>query len=231
MNRFFQQPQNGKAVLSKEDAHHLTRVLRKNTGDTLEIAWEGCAWEGSIESVSPCVIALGKPLPSTEPPYALHLIQAIAKGDKMDWIIQKAVELGVTSIQPVRTEHGDVKLDGPRAQKRSVHWQNVAEAAAKQSKRCIIPKVEEIRSLQEALTRYGHLPQLVFHKKAEAASWPQPGPAVVWIGPEGGFSAAEIMKLTEAGAQILSLGPRILRTETAGLCALSVLQYNNGAFV
>lgn len=229
MNRFFAQPHNGLAELSKDDAHHLTRVLRAREGDPVEVAWEGKSWQGVVETTDPCVIRIDHELASNEPPVDVILVQALAKADKMDWIVQKAVELGVATIYPVQTRYADVKLDDARAQKKVQHWQKVAEAAAKQSKRSRIPVVHPVGSLKDAATALAHTRRLVLYEKETAPlTFPEKRPTSLFIGPEGGFSEEEIHSLAGAGAEIASLGPRILRTETAGLCALSIVQYEIG---
>lgn len=229
MNRFFAPPANGEAVLTKEDAHHLLRVLRAKTGDSVEIAWEGRAWRGRISSSDPCTVTLEEELPSVESPVSIVLVQALAKGDKMDWIVQKAVELGVTGVIPVRTRYADVKLNKERAEKKWQHWQNIAEAAAKQSKRAQIPTISEVCTLEEAAALQKDTKMILLHEKSETPFAIEAVPAVtLFVGPEGGFSDEEAGFLKVQGAQVMQLGPRILRTETAGMAAISILQYEMG---
>lgn len=229
MSRFFAKPVQGAAILSKEDAHHLTRVLRAQIGDRIEIAWEGQAWQGTLESVEPAVVRLQEELPSAEPDLSIVLVQALAKSDKMDWIVQKAVELGVDRVLPVRTRYSDVRLDESRAEKKREHWQKVSEAAAKQSGRSRIPEVQKPAGLAEAVAQLPGYRMLVFHEKADSQlRFEKAEPTAVFIGPEGGFSEEEIALLAASGAEICRLGPRILRTETAGPAAIAIIQYETG---
>lgn len=232
MSRFFARPDGETAALSKEDSHHFIRVLRARPGDPVEIAWEGKAWEGTLETLEPCVVRIGKEIPSNEPFLDSTLVQALAKGDKMDWIIQKAVELGVSRIIPIRTRYADVKLDGARAEKKQVHWQRISEAAAKQSGRSRIPAVYPVLTLSEAIEEIGPVRLLVLHEKGVEPFLPKKHqPVALFVGPEGGFSDEEISLLQGHKAIICRLGPRILRTETAGLAGLSIVQYEAGDFL
>ena len=169
-----------------------------------------------------------------ELPSPVVLFQGLPKGDKMELIIQKAVELGVSEIVPMRTRRTVVKPDEKRAQAKTARWQAIAEAAAKQSKRGILPRVGHIRAFKEAVAYAGSLDVLLFpYELAEDMARTRsvidgisPGASVgIFIGPEGGFAEEEVMLAREAGAQPITLGRRILRTETAGLVVLSWLVY------
>lgn len=228
MYRFFAEVEGEEAVLSKEDSHH-ARVLRCQEGDTVEIAHDGRAWTGTIASMaSPVRVTLTGEAASNEPPVSLHLIQALAKGDKLDWVIQKATELGCASVTMVSTAHADVKLQGDRAEKRRTHWQGVAEAAAKQCRRSRIPEVHGPIPLREAAENAGR-PLLFCHETSETPLGTLDAQeATVCIGPEGGFSKEEVETLLALGAKPVSLGPRILRTETAAIAVLALLQHTIG---
>lgn len=231
MNRFFAEPIDGVATLSMADTHHLKRVLRAKVGDAVEIAHEGTAYTGEIVSLEPAVtVRISGTASAGEPPLEIRLYQAFAKGDKMDWIVQKTVELGVTSIHPFFSVFTDVKLNAERAEKKREHLQQVAVAAAKQCKRSRIPTVHSPLKIQEAIAEAADTHILFCYEKAEYPldKMTAKGPISVFIGPEGGFSFEEVNHFEEAGAQTVSLGPRILRTETAGMAMLAILQYQWG---
>lgn len=162
-----------------------------------------------------------------ESPRAIHLAQAISKGDRMEWVMQKAVELGVASIMPLFTSHCVVKLDMARLAKKQAQWQAIAIAACEQSGRNVVPIVHAPCSLDVYLRSCDATMKLVLHPFA-ANSWrnykDSVGDIALLIGPEGGLSDEEVGLAREYGFQSLCLGPRILRTETAAITALSVLQ-------
>lgn len=231
MNRFFAQPEGETATLSAADTHHLKRVLRARIGDAVEIAHNGHAYTGEIVALDPLGrVRITGEAASGEPELVIRLVQALVKGDKMDWIVQKAVELGVTSIQPVSTRYSDVKLTGERAAKKVEHWQHVAEAAAKQCKRSRIPGVFFPKPLAQAIEEAKGSRIVFCYEKAEESLFGlhNETPIHVFIGPEGGFSEEEVLLFKEAGARPVSLGPRILRTETAGIVALTLIQCQAG---
>ena len=172
--------------------------------------------------------------PEYELPCDLYLFQCIPKGDKMDMIVQKAVELGAAGIVPVESARCIVKLDAKKAEKRQARWQQIAEGAAKQSRRMRIPAVERVMSFREALERAGELDLLLIpyelekgmKRTKEVLQEIRPGRSVgILIGPEGGFEASEVTLAESRGAVPVSLGRRILRTETAGMALLSVLMF------
>jgi 16S rRNA (uracil1498-N3)-methyltransferase len=218
-------------------AAHLLRVLRLATGDAC-VLFNGDGHDydarivaadkrgGEVEIVAARVVG-------TESPLHIVLLQGIARGEKMDWILQKATELGVAGFLPVNSERSEVKLDGDRAAKRLAHWRSVVIAACEQSWRARLPDIAAPEHLGVALSR---LPaggiRLSLDPGAEATvtALPDPGglPVVVAIGPEGGWSPRDRLALSEAGFKGLRLGPRILRTETAGLAAIAALQSRFG---
>lgn len=169
-----------------------------------------------------------------ESPRAIHLAQAISKGDRMEWVVQKAVELGVTSITPLLTTHCVVKLDAERLAKKQAQWQAIAIAACEQSGRNQVPIVHSACSLNEYLQACDATIKLVLHPYA-AQSWREglwaTGDIALLIGPEGGLSEEEVIHAQTHGFESLCLGPRILRTETAAIAALSVLQALAGDLV
>ena len=173
-----------------------------------------------------------------EPDYELqnriYLFQGLPKADKMELIIQKAVELGAYSVVPVSTRRCVVKLDNKKAEKKVSRWQQIAESAAKQSKRMLVPEVHSVMTFKEALVYAKELDVLLIpyelakgmKETKELIRSIEPGKSIgVFIGPEGGFEEQEVADAMEAGAKPITLGHRILRTETAGLAVLSVLMF------
>jgi len=220
---------------------HVTKVLRLRTGESL-IVFNGSGeeYEAVISGIERRAISLligeGRQR-NVESPLELVLVQGISRGERMDYTIQKAVELGVTRIVPVNTERTMVNLKGERQVRREDHWQAIVNGACEQSGRNVVPEVSPIRSLQEWLERSGTNQgpeiRLVLHHRAEISPGGLPvpeGPVIVLIGPEGGLTPDEISAAQSAGYLSLCIGPRILRTETAALAALSVLQWLWGDF-
>ena len=172
--------------------------------------------------------------PEYELPNKLYLFQGLPKADKMELIIQKAVELGAYSVVPVSTRRCVVKLDNRKAEKKVSRWQQIAESAAKQSKRMLVPEVHSVMTFKEALAYAKELDVLLIpyelakgmKETKELIQAIEPGKSIgVFIGPEGGFEEQEVADAMEAGAKPITLGHRILRTETAGLAVLSVLMF------
>ncbi|MES2580939.1 MAG: 16S rRNA (uracil(1498)-N(3))-methyltransferase [Pseudomonadota bacterium] len=219
--------------LSISAATHATRALRLNIGDKLKL-FNGDGIDYSCELISikkSEVIAkvLASQVIENESPLNITLLQGISSGDRMDYTIQKAVELGVKAIQPISTERSVVKLNQERAQKRLEHWQNIVTSACEQSGRAFVPKILPPVNLsnwlaenpQENATRIllnpiGALKIAVLTKPA--------GEIQLLIGAEGGLSQNEINAATSQGFQSIILGPRILRTETAALTAMASMQ-------
>lgn len=217
--------------LETQPARHLVRVLRRRIGDPV-ILFNGNGREylGTIaasRSPDDCTIALTTAsMPAVESPLAITLVQAIGRGERMDWSIQKACELGVAAILPVFTERTEVKLVGQRADKRLAHWQGVAIAACEQSGRVRIPTIEA--PVQLTAANFKVSPRFYLDPTAglppNALEQPEPLKTLIAIGPEGGFTEHEIDWLKRQGFSGLRLGPRVLRTETAGPAAIAVLQ-------
>ncbi|QBR85127.1 16S rRNA (uracil(1498)-N(3))-methyltransferase [Legionella israelensis] len=166
-----------------------------------------------------------------ESPLAIHLAQAMSKGERMEWVVQKAVELGVSSIQPLVTRRCVVKLDQQRAAKKIAQWQAIAVAACEQSGRNQLPLIHPILSFEEYLAQNQDVDKLILHPQTEK-SWRHYSfnfdELSLLIGPEGGFSQDEVRQAFAAGFMPLSLGPRVLRTETAAIAAISILQAAGG---
>lgn len=229
--------QEGAALpLSAERFNYLKNVLRLRDGQTVRV-FDGKNHEADA------MLSLGKRdgflkigsvvAHSVESPLPTHLLQAMGKGEKMDWVIQKAVELGVTRITPVATERSVIELKGERADKRHARFLDIAIGACEQSGRNVLPHIDTIMPLDDALAQADAALKWVLH--------PRPGPApapliatqssaAVLIGPEGGLSDHEVEAAISAGFIPLTLGPRVLRTETAPIVALSLLQMQWGDF-
>ena len=224
----------GDVVLPEGPARHVARVLRLGEGAALRL-FDGRGREARavlVEAGRKRVVARVEAVETGggESPLTVHLGQAISKGDRMDYAIQKAVELGVAAITPLYTEHGDVRLKGEREAKKLTHWQAVAASACQQCGRATLPPVHLPVSLADWLAGRDEALRLVLHPGTTGALEPETAPAsaALLIGPEGGLSAAEVEAALATGFFPLSLGPRILRTETAPVVALSLLQHRFG---
>lgn len=238
MPRFFLETITGPAaVLGSADGRHIRRSLRMRAGDTLTvtdgIADHLCRIERfgeddtvylTVESSSPIV---------SEPALRVTLYQGLPKGDKMEWIIQKAVELGVAAIVPVATSRSVVRLDAAGGAKKQERWQKIAAEAAGQSGRGCIPAVEAPVSFAEAANRMARERTLVFFEGGgaplrELIAEKDTAPLSIFVGPEGGIAPEELDTLLTGGATAATLGKRILRCETAPLMALSVIMALSG---
>ncbi|NLJ80338.1 MAG: 16S rRNA (uracil(1498)-N(3))-methyltransferase [Firmicutes bacterium] len=245
MARFFlqkDQVDKDEVLISGEDAHHISRVLRLREGNVIECVWEvGLVHFVEITGVKKEEVA-GKILRTVktdqESPLQLTLWQSLAKGDKMDFVVQKAVELGVREIIPYVSRYTVVQLKPSQEKMRRRRWNRIAKAAAQQCERTYLPQVGETQTFPQVLANVeqrsgqGDLVLVPYEGETEKGigdlpSQP-PQSAAVLIGPEGGFHREEIEALSEKGALPVSLGPRVLRTETAGLVALSLLGYKWG---
>lgn len=243
MHRFFvEEPAMGanNITITGGDVNHIKNVLRMSVGDKI------CVINGQNNKEYYCEItALGSDTVDTriceiresdqELANEIVLFQGLPKSDKMELIIQKAVELGVHTIVPVSTDRTVVKLDAKKEANKRKRWMSISESAAKQSGRLRIPEVTQVVSFREALEMAGKMDVRLIpyelaegmEKTREIMSGIQPGQSVaVFIGPEGGFESSEIEKAREIGVQSITLGKRILRTETAGLVTLAMLVYN-----
>jgi len=216
---------------------HLTKVLRLRVGDALVLFnGEGGEYVARVAAVGrrSTRIEVGEFVEGErESPLELILLQGVSRGERMDYTVQKAVELGVTRIVPVLTERTVVNLKGERQEKRRAHWQGVVHSACEQSGRNRVPAVAALRPFAQAVAEAAGGLKLVLHHRAETSleTLPVPqGPVSLLIGPEGGLSAQEITTAEAAGFVPLRLGPRVLRTETAALAAISVLQWRWGDF-
>ena len=252
MQRFFVEPyqvqeEEHRITLSGSDLNHMKNVLRMRIGEDVWISDGGekeyhCTIEEFQEDCAVLHILYAQE-PQYELPSRIYLFQGLPKGDKMELIIQKAVELGAYAVVPVETRRCVVKLDQKKAESKRKRWQAIAESAAKQSGRAVIPEVGTVVSFKEALkdaesldvrlipyecadellTKEGQTPMeqtrrlLMDVKRGQSVG--------IFIGPEGGLEKEEVATAMEAGTRPITLGKRILRTETAGLCILSVLMF------
>lgn len=240
MHRFFiPQLYAAEMVIKDVDAKHISKVLRMQPGDKIQIVSDdgvtAIAEIVSLQADNVVVKCLEKLAESHEPSVKITLAQGLAKGEKMDFIIQKAVEMGASSVVPVAMEHSVVRLEGAKADKKVERWQKIAEAAAKQSKRDIIPQVQAVQTMQQMLANNDLLHKIIAYEcedrlglKTALQSCDNLQELLLIIGPEGGISEFELELARKNGAVPVSLGKRILRAETAGVVALSAILYETG---
>lgn len=248
MYHFFVEPSqiNDKhIIITGDDVNHIKNVIRLKVGDEISISngVDGREYRCGIAEISDsevvCTLRFIKE-EGVELPAKVFLFQGLPKGDKMEFIIQKMVELGVYEIIPVAMKRSVVKLDAKKAVAKTARWQGIAEAAAKQSRRAIVPRVHEVMCYQEALLYAEHMEvklvpyemeetldeasgmegtrRLIDHIKPEQS-------VAIFIGPEGGFEECEIQEAIKCGMKPITLGRRILRTETAGMTVMAWILY------
>ncbi len=236
MPRFFiDGTADGRAYIAGADALHIAKALRMRPGEALTLCdGKGTDFEGVLETVTDrqVTVRITVSRPSqAEPTLAVTLYQGLPKGDKMDWIVQKAVELGVTAVVPVATRRSVARLEG-KADKKQERWQRIAAEAAGQCGRGILPAVERPLSWNQALSRLSGEPALVFYegggRPLRELVTPSTRRLSVFVGPEGGFDPEEIDAFRRQGGGVATLGPRILRCETAPLAALTLLMHLSG---
>ena len=237
MHRFFADENgivNGVAQLEAEDAQHASRVLRLQPGDEVTLFCEGEAYAAVIDSFDNGVsVRVGDKLKSPEATVRVTLYQGVPKGDKMDFIVQKCTEGGIHRIVPVNMPRCVAKLDGKDDKKRA-RWQRIAREAAKQAFRPVTPEIAPVVSMKQ-------LPQLLSQHQLVLAPWedehalslrqvisPDVTDVAIIIGPEGGMSEEDMAHFRTCGAQSVTLGPRIFRTETAGLASLIAIMTLTG---
>lgn len=226
--------------LPREAGAHAVRVLRLKAGDgVILFNGDGREYPARLVDDAPRTVNVrveDMHVPGRESPLHITLVQALARGEKMDWIIQKATELGVARIWPVTSERSEVRLDGIRGDKRLQHWRAVAIAACEQCGRNVVPEIRSPESLAAMLiarpsvnteTRWMLHPSGATRLRDAA---PASANLLLAIGPEGGFGDTDLAALRGAGFGALALGPRVMRTETAGLAAIAALQARYGDF-
>lgn len=242
MHRFFidrSHIKNDKFYIYGDDAKHIGKVIRLRTGDTIELCdLEGTDYIGVISHIDKDVVsgAVVKSYPSiSEPSCKITLYQGLPKGDKMDTIIQKTVELGVYSVVPVITERTIARFKEPSAiEKKLRRWQRIAKEAAKQSKRAIIPSVKDPISFTEGINRQHELKIFFWEEERDVslkeilASTHSTEDVGIFVGPEGGFSTDEAEYAKKKEWHIATLGPRILRTETVSMASISAIMFYLG---
>jgi 16S rRNA (uracil1498-N3)-methyltransferase len=223
-------------ALAPEAAQHVGKALRLKTGDTITVFdGRGGEYEAAIQRMDKerVDIKVGAFRDvETESPLHIGLVQGLPEADKMDWIIQKAVELGVWWIQPMVCDRSVVRLSGERAARREAHWRRVAIAACEQSGRNRIPEVRPTLGFQSWIAMPASTPRWALVPGAEplAAKSAPEGPLELVVGPEGGFSEREHDLVISQGCQPVALGPRVLRTETAPIAALAAMHALWGDF-
>lgn len=224
--------ENSRMQLSGATGHYIGRVLRRRIGDRV------CLFNGSGGEYEAQIVAINRGVIDIEvlqyrvgvlpSPLSVHLGLAISRGDRMDWAIQKATELGVRTLTPLLSEHGEVKLSAERMAKKCGHWQQIAISACEQCGRNDIPQIQASLALDDWLRQADPadlcLALAAGGKPLQHWSEPRPGSLKLLIGPEGGLSDSELQRASVAGFEIAALGPRILRTETAPVVALSLAQ-------
>lgn len=222
-------------VLNEDQAHYAGRVRRLRPGDRLRLFnGDGGEFEATVESVARrrFVVAVGDYVAlEAESPLRITLLQGISRGDRMDFVIQKATELGVHRISPVTTERSVVKLGPEKLEKRARHWARIAQSACEQCGRNRVPVIDEAADLPARLRAEECGQRLLLHRgsdKALGSIAPGTGAIELLIGPEGGLTEAERELASASGFTACTLGPRILRTETAAIAALAVLQSRAG---
>lgn len=241
MSHFFissSQVTGGILTIVGDDVNHMKNVLRMREGERFSAADElGMCYECSVDTLEKHQVTarILETYPgNTELSSKLYLFQGLPKSDKMEWIIQKAVELGVYAVVPVMTKRSIVKLDAKKEASKRKRWQSIAEGAAKQSGRMRIPEIYEVKTYEEALKMAQIMDvKLIPYECArgmeatrEIFAKINPGMSVgIFIGPEGGWEETEVEEAKKHQVHPITLGRRILRTETAGLMTLSVLMY------
>lgn len=242
MYQFFVKPEqivDKRVYINGKDVNHIKNVLRMKVGEELAISngEDGNEYRCTIKELGEEQIELELLFvkeDAMELPCKVYLFQGLPKADKMELIIQKCVELGVTEVIPVATKRAVVKLDEKKAKQKVQRWQGISEAAAKQSKRGIVPNVHEVLSFKQALAYAKDMDvKMIPYELAEGmqatkdliAGIKEGQSVAVFIGPEGGFDESEVEMAKEMGITPVSLGRRILRTETAGMTVLAFMIY------
>ncbi|EIK54891.1 16S ribosomal RNA methyltransferase RsmE [Stutzerimonas stutzeri TS44] len=224
----------GSHALPETAAHYIGRVLRLSSGSAVQL------FDGSGQEYLGELVEVGKKQARVElrqqfdgqpeSPLQIHLGQGLSRGERMDWAIQKATELGVAQITPLISERCEVRLNDERADKRLAHWRQIAISACEQCGRSVVPMIHPPQLLDDWLQVEAELKLVLHPVAAPLTSHAQPRTLAFLIGPEGGLSEREVEQAQQAGFQAARLGPRVLRTETAPVVALSVAQQLWGDF-
>ena len=242
MYQFFVEPhqiQGNRVLIEGSDVNHIKNVLRMKPGEEIAVSngLDGKEYRCGIAQLEEdrivCELRFVKE-DGVELSAQVYLFQGLPKADKMEMIIQKCVELGVHAVVPVATKRCVVKLDDKKAKSKISRWQGIAEAAAKQSKRRIVPEILDVMSFKQAIQFVKDFDVRIIpyeladnmERTKEIIGALQPGQRIaVFIGPEGGFDEAEVQEALDNGTEPITLGKRILRTETAGLTVMSWIMY------
>lgn len=237
MFRFFEDYSSlkgNKIFLSEANLKHI-KVLRMTQSEEFEIVIDGIVYLSKLEEMEDNLIAkvISKKEDENESNIKINLYQGIPKSDKFEWIIQKSIELGVNEIIPFESQRTIVKWDSKKEKKKIIRFNEIAESASKQSKRSYIPKVRELLSFNEMLEELKGANIILAYEKfgrslKDVLQKDNPTNLNIIIGPEGGFSEEEVSKFESIGANIVNLGNRILRTETAAIALISMIQYELG---
>jgi len=225
---------NALISLDEKASHYLTNVLRlKSNAPLVVFNGDGNQYSATIEAIEKKAVTLRTKdceAVNNESPLSIHLAIALSKGDRMDWIIQKATELGVTAITPLTSERSEVKLKGERLEKKLQHWQQIAISACEQCGRNRVPAIHALSIADDWVKTVKAERKLVLHHRTEQTidATRHIASAALLIGPEGGLSEREINAAEQQGFAALRLGPRVLRTETAPLAAITLLQHSWG---
>ena len=231
--------QGNRIAITGDDVNHIKNVLRMKVGEEIAVSngEDGKEYRCGIASIGDEIVCTLRFIKEdgVELPTKITLFQGLPKADKMELIVQKAVELGAYEVVPVSMARSIVKLDDKKQKTKITRWQSIAEAAAKQSKRSIIPQIQPVMTMKQALSYAKEMDMLFvpyeladdMEKTRELFEEVKPGQHIgFFIGPEGGFDEAEIQLALDSGAHPITLGKRILRTETAGMTVLSILMYH-----
>jgi len=224
----------GLHTLPADRGHYLARVLRRGAGDAVQL-FDGSGMEylgELVQSGKTLQVELSQVRHGLErEKLSIHLGQGLSRGERMDWVIQKATELGVSSITPIITERCEVQLKGARCEKRLSHWRQIAISACEQCGRSYLPQINPPQSLNDWLAETKADLKLVLEPQSSGAlHHAAPASLALLIGAEGGLTAEEVEQAQATGFAALQLGPRILRTETAAVAALAVAQERWGDF-
>lgn len=245
MHRFIVDPnniQNGQVKLEGDDLKHLKKVLRLGPGDSINVFdGSGKEYEAKVLTIDKaCAIAeiVSSFQTDAEPQIQLTLFQGLPKGEKMDLIIQKGVELGVHKFIPVITDRTVVQLDGKDGKKKAERWSKIAREASKQCRRALVPEVSEPLSFDNAIIEsenydavlllYENESKKCLKETLKCYTINKIKEIALFVGPEGGFTSHEVGKYTNLGFDITGLGKRILRTETAAISVISIIMYEMG---
>ena len=227
---------HGLIELDRDASKYMTRVLRRTTGDTLTLFnGDGMDYPATLTETTgkTAQVIINDSQPNqTQSPLAITLVQSLAKGMKLDLVIQKATELGVARISPVSSDRSVLQLEDKRVDNRMEHWRGVAISACTQCNRSVLPSIDRPITFEQWLADSSDINnKFLLHPTATVSLTSVPAPRTecsVIVGPEGGFSADEIAHAAANGIMPVSCGPRVLRTETAGFTALAILQSRFG---